>query len=136
MNDITFGRERPIDLNVTYIFDKAYCHFGWWTNIHAAGSFFVTRPKKNMRRKTLRKRFLDETQSDCAGKGFTVCGDREVRLAVKGYSKLPIFMRRITIKHNTGEVFDIITNDFVRSAHDLAACYKAGWQIELFFKWI
>jgi putative transposase len=136
VNDITFGRERPIDLNVTYIFDKAYCHFGWWTNIHAAGSFFVTRPKKNMRWKTLRKRPLDETQSDCASKGFTVCGDREVRLAVKGDSKLPIFMRRITIKHNTGEVFDIITNDFVRSAHDLAAYYKAGWQIELFFKWI
>lgn len=136
VNDITFGRERSIEPGVTYVFDKAYCHFGWWTNIDAAGAFFVTRPKKNMRWRTLRKRPLEQTQAGRARDGFTVRGDREVRIASKGDSKLPVFLRRITIKRDTGDVFDIITNDSVRSARDIAASYKARWQIELFFKWI
>lgn len=50
--------------------------------------------------------------------------------------KLPSGLRRITVRRDTGERFDIISNDKTRSARDLAACYKARWQIELFFKWI
>jgi hypothetical protein len=97
-----------------------------------SGAFFVTRPKTNMRWKTLRKRPL----KPCQGDGFTVKADRQVKLASKGDAKLPIFLRRITVKRETGEVFDIISNDDERSAVELAACYKARWQIELFFRWI
>jgi hypothetical protein len=32
-------------------FDKAYCHYGWWTKIHAAGAFFITRPKQTIKLK-------------------------------------------------------------------------------------
>jgi putative transposase len=132
INDITFGRNLPISAGVTYVFDKAYCHFGWWTNIDKSGAFFVTRPKANMGWRTLRLRPLKHS----AGDGFTVTADREVKLASKGDSKLPIFLRRITVKRETGEAFDIITNDPRRGARELAACYKARWQIELLFRWI
>lgn len=132
VNDIAFGRDLQLETGVTYVFDKGYCHFGWWTQIDAAGSFFVTRPKTNMRWKTLRKRQLETIQGD----GFSVLADREVKIASKGDSKLPIFLRRITVKRENGDVFDIIANDPHRSAVELAACYKARWQIELFFKWI
>ena len=132
VNDISFGRGLAIEPGTTYVFDKGYCHFGWWTEIGAAGACFVTRPKINMRWKTLRKRPIGETQGD----GFTVRGDREVKLASKGDSKLPLFLRRITVKRDNGDVFDLITNDNRRSARDIAACYKARWQIELFFKWL
>lgn len=132
VNDIAFGRGLAIAPGATYVFDKAYCHFGWWTSIDEAGAVFVTRPKANMRWKTKRKRALDAT----AGDGFRVAADREVSLASKGDSKLAIFLRRITIKRDTGEVFDILSNDKDRSAVELASCYKARWQIELFFRWI
>ena len=132
VNDITFGRGLPIAAGLTYVFDKGYCHFGWWTSIDNSKAFFVTRPKANMRWKTLRKRPLEDRRGD----GFTIKADREVKLASKGCSKLPIFLRRITITRDNGDTFDIISNDRQRSALELAACYKARWQIELFFKWI
>jgi putative transposase len=132
VNDIAFGRDLQLERGVTYVFDKGYCHFEWWMEIAEAGSFFVTRPKTNMRWKTLRKRALGATQGD----GFTVRADREVKLASKGDSKLAVFLRRITVRRDNGDVFDIITNDSVRSAVELASCYKARWQIEIFFKWI
>ena len=134
VNDIWFGRSLDLETGVTYIFDKAYCHFGWWMQIAAAGSFFVTRPKRNVRWNIIATRALDDIEGD----GFSICADRDVELASRGSSpkELAIKLRRITIKRETGEFFDIITNDQVRSAKDLAACYKARWQIELFFKWI
>jgi len=132
VNDITFGRDIAIKPGVTYVFDKAYCHLGWWTEIDVAGAVFVTRPKTNTRWKTRRKRALEAVHGD----GFRVTADREVSLASKGDSKLAIFLRRITIKRDTGEVFDILTNDKQRSAVELAHCYKARWQVELFFRWI
>jgi putative transposase len=132
VNDIAFSRPLPIKAGVIYVFDKAYCHFGWWTAIDQAGAFFITRPKINMSWKTMRLRPLADTRGD----GFTVKADREVTLASKGDSKLPIFLRRITIKPDTGKAFDILTNDQTRSATELAASYKARWQIELLFRWI
>ena len=132
VNDIAFGRQRAIEPGATYVFDRGYCHFGWWAEIAAKGAVFVTRPKVNMRWKTKRKRPLDQIHGD----GFTLKGDREVGLASKGDSKLPVFLRRVTVKRDNGDTFDLITNDNERSAHDIAACYKARWQIELFFKWL
>jgi putative transposase len=132
VNDIRFGREIAPEEGVTYVFDKAYCHFGWWTKINQAKAFFVTRPKANARWKTLKKRALGETEGD----GFTITADREVKLASKGDSKLAIFLRRITVLRDNGESFELITNDKLRGARDIAYCYKARWQIELLFKWI
>ncbi len=106
VNDIAFSRTLPIEVGITYVFDKSW--------------------------KTRRLRPLADTTGD----GFTIKADREVILASKGDSNLPIFLRRITIKPDTGKVFDILTNDQSRSATELAASYKARWQIELLFRWI
>jgi putative transposase len=45
-------------------------------------------------------------------------------------------MRRITIRREDGTVLEVVTNDAERPAVEIAALYKARWQIELLFRWI
>jgi IS4 transposase len=133
VNDSVIGKTVKIEPGTTYVFDKGYCHFGWWRAIHDAGSFFVTRPKTNMGLTCLEKRPLAVTEGD----GFTILADEEVRFSSKGDSKLPMRLRRVTVKrHQGGDTIVLLTNDLERSAVEIAALYKARWQIELLFRWI
>jgi IS4 transposase len=132
INDVEVGRAVPIEAGATYVFDKAYCHYGFWTLIHAEGALFLTRQKKNARYRALRRRPLRET----AGDGFTVLADDEVKLASKSNAKLAIPMRRIRVRRAQGGTLTLITNDLARTAVEIAALYKLRWQIELLFRWI
>ncbi len=131
INDAEIGRTIKIETGVTYAYDKGYCHYVWWIAIDAAGSFFVTRPKSNMRLKLIERRPLEITE----GHGCTILEDAEVGLASKGDSKLPIKLRRVTLKrHVGGGVITLLSNDFQRSAVEIAAVYRGRWQIELLFR--
>jgi putative transposase len=132
VNDVEFGRTVPIEAGAIYAFDKAYCDYRWWTEIHDNGAFFVTRAKTNARYKTVRKRPLKRKNGD----GFTVLTDKEVVLKTQGRAKLPITLRHITVRRDDGGKLTIISNNLVRSAVKIAAIYKARWQIELLFRWI
>ena len=132
VNDAQVGRTVTIEKGATYVFDKAYCHYGWWIQIAAAEAFFVTRPKSSMRLKALRRRRLKVAQGD----GFTILEDARVSLASKGDSKLPIALRRVIVQRQDGETITLLTNDLKRSAVEIAALYKGRWQIELLFRWI
>jgi putative transposase len=132
VNDVQFGRQQPVEPGATYAFDKAYCDYSWWTRISQGGAFFVTRAKRNVRYKITRRRPMKKRKGD----GFTVLADHEVRLASQGRAKLPITLRRLRIKRETGGMLTIITNDLVRPAVEIAAVYKTRWQIELLFRWL
>jgi len=132
VNDAQIGRTVTIEKGATYVFDKGYCHYGWWTAIAGEDAFFVTRPKSNMRLDVLAKRAI----GDASGDGFTVLEDAEVRLASKGDSKLPIRLRRVLVKRENGDIITLLSNDLKRSAVEIAALYKGRWQIELLFRWI
>jgi IS4 transposase len=133
INDAQIGRTVAIEAGATYVFDKGYCHYGWWSAIAAAGASFVTRPKSKMRLKLVGLRPVAQAQDD----GFTILEDAEVSFASKGDSKLPIRLRRLSVKrHGADDTITILTNDMVRSAIDIAALYKGRWQIELLFRWI
>jgi putative transposase len=132
VNDAQIGRTLTIETGATYVFDKGYCHYGWWSAIAAAGSIFVTRPKSNMGLALVCDRPVTEPQGD----GFLILEDSEVKLASRGDSKLPIRLRRVRLRREEGDTITLLTNDLQRSAVEIGQLYKDRWQIELLFRWI
>jgi putative transposase len=132
VNDVEVGRRTPIAPATTYVFDKGYCHFGWWRKINDDRAFFVTRGKTNMRLRATAWR----TRKPIPGDGFTVLDDAEVRYVSKGNARLPMALRRIRIKRANGAKITLITNDMTRTGVEIGALYKRRWQIELLFRWI
>jgi putative transposase len=132
VNDVEVGRHTPVARATTYVFDKGYCHFGWWQKINDGGAFFVTRAKVNLRLRAVSFRL----RTPIAGDGFTVLDDAEVVYVSKGNARLPIPLRRIRVWRDKGGKITLLTNDLTRSAVEIAALYKSRWQIELLFRWI
>jgi len=133
VNDAQIGRTVGIEAGATYVFDKGYCHYGWWRAIATAGSSFVTRPKTNMGLEPIELRPVAVAEGD----GCTILEDAEVRFASKGDAKLPIRLRRVRLRrHHNNDTITLLTNDMERSAVAIAALYKGRWQIELLFRWI
>lgn len=132
VNDIEIGRHIPIQAGTTYVFDKGYCRFDWWQKISDSKAFFVTRPKTTMRLRKTKERSIRKRLGD----GFKIIADDEVKLVSKGDSRLPIPLRRIKLKRDTGGMMTLLTNDLTRTAVEIAALYKSRWQIELLFRWI
>lgn len=132
VNDIAIGESFPIEAGATYVMDKAYCKYPWWTAIHEATAMFVTRQKKSARFRAVHWRKLHEIR----GEGFTIIDDAEVKLVSKGDSKLAIPMRRIRLRRDDGSKLTLLTNDVARSAVAIGALYKLRWQIELLFRWV
>jgi IS4 transposase len=132
VNDVEIGRQTVIEPGTTYVFDKGYCHFGWWRKINDFEAFFVTRKKTNMRVRATRHRPIRKRKGD----GFEILADDEVVLTSKGDSRLPIPLRRIKVRREKAGTIVLLTNDLERTAVEIAALYRSRWQIELLFRWI
>jgi IS4 transposase len=132
VNDITFGRQVPIERGTTYVFDRAYCHYAWWTAIHQAGAYFVTRHKALCRLRVLRERPIPEAKGD----GFTILNDRDIERATRTGPRYDLPLRMIRLRRRGGKTLTLLTNDLERSPVEIADLYKDRWQIELLFRWI
>jgi putative transposase len=132
VNDVLVGRRQPIEPGATYVFDKAYADYAWWRELHEAGCHFVTRPKKNVPLRLIE----ESTVGDHDRQEAAIESDHVVELASQQRARLPIRLRRITLRREDGTPFALLSNDLKSSAGEIAALYKKRWQIELLFRWI
>ncbi len=47
IDDVVAGRGVSLEPGATYVFDKGYTDYRWWSDILTAGAFFITRRKRN-----------------------------------------------------------------------------------------
>lgn len=114
-----------------YVMDKAYVDFEALFRLHQAEAFWVSRPKENMKFKTIEQMKIPDAKSGII---------EDARIRVTGYksSKLyPDDMRFVRIYDPISDaIVDFITNNFDVSALEIASLYRHRWDIEVFFKWI
>ena len=116
-----------------YVMDRGYLDFSRLYAIHTAGSFFVTRAKRN----TKLKRVYSKTVAEEEKKKGIRCDQTVIFTGYKAKKEYPEKLRRIKYydaEQNHYYVF--LTNNFILSATIIAALYRYRWQVELFFKWI
>jgi IS4 transposase len=120
----------PYETGSFYIVDKAYIDFLRLHNIHAKGSFFVTRAKNNMRFKRMYSKEVDKTTG-------VLCDQIGKLETYKSKKEYPDKLRRIKFyDEEINQVFVFITNNTVLEASEIALLYKKRWEVELFFKWM
>ena len=135
VNDVDEGRKLPIVPGATYVFDKGYCDYGWWSRIEAAGARFVTRAKRNTALKLISSKEL------AAQDAQMILADDVVRFTHRSNraghrNRYESELRRIEVARPGEDSLVLLTNDLQGPATQIAALYKQRWGIELFFKWI
>ncbi len=135
VNDITMGRDAPLQEGCIYLFDKGYCDYNWWRDILDAGAHFVTRLKRDAACEVVRERPCD---------GKCVLSDHIIRLtnkrpragAINRLAGRPL--RLVRIPHPGGKKgpFLIVSSLLDVPAEDVAEAYRKRWRIEVVFKWL
>ncbi len=113
-----------------YVMDRGYIDFERLHRLHAAGSFFVTRAKTNLKAQRRYSHPVDRSTG-------LIC---DQTIVLTGYYSRQDFdtpLRRIKFKDpKTGKRLVFLTNNFALPAITIAELYRCRWQVELFFKWI
>ena len=113
-----------------YIFDRAYLDFERLYFIHQSKSFFVIRPRHNLKF----QRVASATVNKKTGVRCDQTGYLKVFYSIHGY---PEKIRRIKFHdEEQNKTFIFLTNNMQLSPEEIAALYKHRWKVELFFRWI
>lgn len=130
LHDVNILDQLIPEAGAFYVMDRGYIDFQRLYRLHQAGSFFVTRAKRNM---NAQRRYSHPTD-----RSMGVMFDQT--LVLQGYQSAkdyPETFRGIRYKDpETGKRLLFITNNTTLPALSICALYKARWQVELFFRWI
>ncbi len=111
------------------VMDRAYIDFTWFGTLDKNDQFFVTRMKRGIRYKVVKRHEADHS------KGIT--SDQVIRLSGAKAKECSIALRRIGyLDPETGKHYVFLTNICHLVAKTICDIYHERWQIELFFKWI
>ena len=139
VTDINAGKElvEPEE-GATYIFDRGYCDYSWWHEIHSKGAYFVTRLKKNAAVEVVKQRVIKEQDRGIILEDAVIQFKHEQTSGSR--AKNPYYgktLRRIVVHRSDKKTpLILVTNDRKRHASQIANFYRQRWQIELFFKWL
>ena len=113
-----------------YVMDRGYIDFERLHRLHAAGSFFVTRAKSNLKAQRRYSHPVDRSTG-------LICDQTIVLTGFYSRQDFDTPLRRIKFKDpKTGKRLVFLTNNFALPAITIADLYRCRWQVELFFKWI
>ncbi len=136
VNDVEFGRDISADPHATYVFDKGYCDYNWWHQLDQAGSYFVTRFKRNAALRLIEQRAIESQDAEIILADELVCfkNKRPGGARINPYTQP---LRRIVVqREDHQQPLIIATNDLTSRAGEIAQVYKQRWGIELWFKWL
>jgi len=70
-------------------------------------------------------------------KGENIEQDQVIKLSSKkAKQKIAINLRLIKVKIEGGKTIEIVSNDILSPAAEIAGIYKQRWEIEILFKWL
>ena len=129
-HDVLWLDELIFEPGAFYVMDRGYMDFKRLSRIAAAGAFFVTRAKDNLRFSRQRSLPVDYPaglRSDQIGKP-TLAKAREA---------FPGLLRKVRyFDADTRRDFVFLTNHLQIPALSVAKIYRLRWRIEIFFRWI
>lgn len=129
-HDVLWLDELVFEAGAFYVLDRGYMNFKRLSLIAAAGAFFVTRAKDNLRfsrQYSLPVDHLAGVRSDQIGKP-TLAAAR---------TAFPWLLRKVRyFDSETCRDLVFLTNHLEIPAITVANIYRMRWQIELFFRWI
>lgn len=130
MHDVNALDHLPLEPGAFYLMDRGYIDFARLYGFVEQAAFFVTRAKKNLQSRWLRRRPVDKTLGLRCDQTIVLTGPTTARA-------YPAPLRRIKyVDPETGKRLVFLTNNFMLDALTIAKLYKSRWQVELFFKWI
>jgi IS4 transposase len=139
LDDAVAGRAAPLEAGATYVMDKGYMDKGYtdfrrWSEIAAAGAFFVIRRKRNTHRREV---------AETAARGAGILADRRLKIGHRqargrargGAPHNPlhdtVLREAVVARPDKAAPLVLLTNDLSRPASEIAALYKERWEIEL-----
>ncbi len=129
-HDVRWLDELVFEPGAFYVMDRGYMDFQRLNGIAAAGAFFVTRAKDNLRfsrQRSLPPDFPAGVRSDQIGKPTLA----------KARAAFPARLRKVRyFDAATERDLVFLTNHLEIPALTVAMIYRLRWRIELFFRWI
>jgi len=113
-----------------YVIDRGYIDFKRLFRIDQARAFFVTRPKRKMKYRVVKRLAAHPEQGVMYDQIIRLRGQH--RKAIRRWS-----LRRVRyIDPHTGKRFTFLSNELQLPAVQIALLYRKRWRIELLFKWM